>query len=80
MSVADRKKLRLVLEGAPSHADFLEDVKRAMQALGEVECPEGFRLLDEAIEAFEASEFEDGDEDDEDEDDQDDDDEEEEAG
>lgn len=76
MSAQARKQLRQLLDAAPSTAEFLEDVQRAIESLyaeTDGECPEGFGALDKAIEAFEDYEGEDLGEDDDDEEDDDDD-------
>jgi len=75
MSAAARKQLRELLGRAPSTSEFLEDVLAALESgARDDDCPEGFRLLEESIEAFEEAE---GDEDDDEGDDEDDEDDEE---
>ncbi|HEY3254392.1 MAG TPA: hypothetical protein VGJ91_10600 [Polyangiaceae bacterium] len=71
MSAALRKQLRQLLDSSPSTGEFLEDVQAAIESLyaeTEDDCPDGFKALDAAVEAFEANEESDDDEDDEDDD------------
>jgi len=78
MSVSARKQMRELLGRAPSTSEFLEDVLAVLEAgARDDDCPDGFRLLEESIEAFE--EAEQGDDDDESDDETDDDEEEDEA-
>ena len=66
MSAASRRQLRELLNEAPTTAQFLQDVLAAVEGLyADDDCPEGFRLLEEAIEAFEDDEDAEGDDDDE---------------
>jgi hypothetical protein len=54
MSAASRRQLRELLNEAPTTAQFLQDVLAAVEGLyADDDCPDGFRLLEEAIEAFE---------------------------
>lgn len=80
MSAASRRQLRELLKAAPTTADFLQDVLAAVEGLYvDDDCPDGFRLLEEAIEAFEEDEgTEDGESDESDDDEADDEEDEEE--
>lgn len=63
MSAATRRQLRELLNEAPTTAEFLQDVLAAVEGLyADDDCPDGFRLLEEAIEAFEEDDAGDDDE------------------
>lgn len=67
MSAASRRQLRELLNAATTTAEFLQDVLAAVEGLyADDDCPDGFRLLEEAIEAFEEDEGADDDDDTED--------------
>lgn len=56
MSKENQVKLRAILDGSESTAEFLSDAVRAIESLyaeSDGECPAGFGALDTAIEAFE---------------------------
>lgn len=66
MSAAARKQLRQLLDSAPCTSEFLEDVQAAIESLyaeSDDDCPDGFKALDAAVEAFEANEEDDEDDD-----------------
>lgn len=64
---ARRAQLRQLLDDSPTVSEFLEDVRNTLETFfGESQGDlDGFKLLDDAIEAFEEEDDDEGDDDDE---------------